>query len=63
MNGSNESVKFGLKIDFKILMDRISKSRPDHDMALVDIPSISLLFSERSVARSLYRVESVKKSV
>ena len=37
MNGSNESVKFGFKIDFKILMDRISKFRPDHDMALVDI--------------------------
>ena len=37
VNGSNESVKFGFKIDFKILMDRISKFRPDHDMALVDI--------------------------
>ena len=33
----NESVKFGFTIDFKILMDRISKFRPDHDMALVDI--------------------------
>ena len=37
VNGSNESVKFGFKIDFKILMDRISKFRPDHDMALVNI--------------------------
>ena len=37
VNGSNESVKFGFKIDFKILMDRLSKCRPDHDMALVDI--------------------------
>ena len=37
VNGSNESMKFGFKIDLKILMDRISKFRPDHDVALVDI--------------------------
>ena len=37
MNGSNESVKFGFKIDLKIFMDRISKFCPDHDIALVDI--------------------------
>ena len=37
VNRSNESVKFGFKIDFKILMDRISKFRLDHDMPLVDI--------------------------
>ena len=37
MNGSNESVKFGFKIDLKILIDRISKFWADHDIALVDI--------------------------
>ena len=63
VNGSNESVKFGFKIDFKILMDRISKFRPDHDMARVDIVYHCCFRSVRWLARSLYRDESVKKSV
>ena len=62
VNGSNESVKFGFKIDFKILMDRISKFRPDHDMALVDIVYHCCFWSVRWRAREGV-VKSRRKSL
>ena len=62
MNGSNESVKFGFKIDLKILMDRISKLWPDHDIALVDIVYHCCFRSVRWRARYIATNRSKRRS-
>ena len=51
MNGLNEPVKFGFKIDLKMI-EYQNFARPRHGSGGYSIP---LLFSKRSMARSLYR--------